>query len=124
MLCRSVRVPAVGRLPRAASTGLLGGLALPKAPAGKPRGRTGPTHEISHSGRRSSTGLSSYRKRGLQAQSANLEYMRLARITVPFSLTAPRALIALISCVGPGLLSLEERIDTSSAAGELVFHVF
>ena len=40
------------------------------------------------------------------------------------SLAELLATVALLKERGIGLLSLEERIDTSSAAGELVFHVF
>lgn len=40
------------------------------------------------------------------------------------SLTELLATVALLKERGIGLVSLEERIDTASAAGELVFHVF
>ena len=40
------------------------------------------------------------------------------------SLAELLATVAMLKERGIGLLSLEERIDTSSAAGELVFHVF
>ena len=40
------------------------------------------------------------------------------------SLAEPLATVAMLKERGVALLSLEEKIDTSSAAGELVFHVF
>ncbi len=40
------------------------------------------------------------------------------------SLAEPLATVAMLKGRGIALLSLEEKIDTASAAGELVFHVF
>src|SRR3954470_9136014 len=65
----------------------------------------GPTHEISHSRRRSSERQDAYRNRREQGWFANLGCVGLGRARTVPSLTAPRALIPLISCVGPVLLS-------------------
>ncbi|MFX8681043.1 recombinase family protein, partial [Acinetobacter baumannii] len=51
-----------------------------------------------------------------------LAVVRLDRLGRP--LTERLSIVEQLKARGIALLSLEEKIDTSSAAGELVFHVF
>src|SRR5215218_9848065 len=66
------------------------------------RPQPGPTHEISRLKAALKRGARAYRNGRGGGQIANLQCVALGCSCTASSLTAPRALIPLISCVGPG----------------------